>query len=198
MTVKVSDVIKGTPTLQAPDTIAVEVGVGDAPIGTVADIDHLLLLSVLTGDDRVYYPTAGFMSVFANVDGRVVAPEYDAIKRVYHNSIFTTALDGTSSRVWFNTCATARRSTFQSNVSWPRAVISLVSAATCAHRYGDLCHRMSGTHIFRVVPSSNAFRERVAGRFARAFPTAIGEPAAAQAFRDRDPICIDADADVGS
>jgi hypothetical protein len=96
VTVKVSDVIKGTPTLQAPGAIAVEVGVGDAPIGTVADIDHLLLLSVLTGDDRVYYPTAGFMSVFANVGGRVVAPEYAAIKRIYHNSIFTTDLDGTS------------------------------------------------------------------------------------------------------
>ena len=103
VSLEISEILKGTPTLQGPNVLALEVqdlrasGAGDAGRpGTVADIDHLLFLNVLDADNRVYYLTAGYMSIFAKVEGQVVTPEYSTIKRTYHDGIFTTALDGRS------------------------------------------------------------------------------------------------------
>ena len=57
---------------------------------------------------------------------------------------------------------------------------------------------MPGAHIFRVLPSPDAFRDRVAGRFAGVFANSIGERAAGWAFSDADRSGFCSDADVGS
>jgi hypothetical protein len=92
--VATSQVLKGNPKFQEPGVIAINI-LGEPPDETVADLDHLLLLAELSADDPVYYLRDGYMSIYANVDGKVVTPEYAEIKRLYRHSMFATALDGT-------------------------------------------------------------------------------------------------------
>lgn len=89
---EVTDVIKGS--LPATDSIVVRVLSDGEPKGDLSDIEHLLLLWTEDGD-RNFYLSGGYMSVYANVDGHVVTPEFAAIKQVYgRDHIFSTALDG--------------------------------------------------------------------------------------------------------
>ena len=107
LTFEITDVIEGDPTFNAPGVVQI-VATQPLPSGNVSDLDHLLLLvnreqqerkldlRVDPGDEYLYYLTDGFLSVYANVEGRVVTPEYAAVKRAYGDRMFTTALDGTS------------------------------------------------------------------------------------------------------
>ncbi|MEP7158870.1 MAG: hypothetical protein ABI797_05550 [Chloroflexota bacterium] len=90
ITFEISDVLRGAPD-DAHDVV--QVLISEAPRGDVSDIDHVLILS--HHNNSAFYLTGGFMSIYANVDIRVMTPEYDAIKRRYGNHIFSTALDGT-------------------------------------------------------------------------------------------------------
>ncbi len=94
VSLRITEIIKGDPTFQQDGFI--QLLATDLPPANVADIDHLLFLNVVTRDERVYYLTDSFPSVFANVEGRVVTPEYDAIRRAYGNKLYPTLLDGTS------------------------------------------------------------------------------------------------------
>jgi hypothetical protein len=94
ITLQVSEVLKGAPTYQQGGFI--QLYGSDVPSANVADVDHLLFLSVLTRDSRVYYMTDSFTSIYANVDGHVVTAEYAAIKQAYGHHLFPTDLDGTS------------------------------------------------------------------------------------------------------
>jgi hypothetical protein len=94
ITFEVADVLKAPPNAVIPDYVFV-LG-GEVPDGSVADVDHLLLLTFIGRHKDVLYATDGFLSIFANVNGRVVTPEFAEVKRAYGNDfIFTTALDGT-------------------------------------------------------------------------------------------------------
>ena len=106
VTFQISQVLSGEAYYRTPGVIQI-VGTYTPPDTTISDIDQLLLLrnreqlerelNLRTdpGDGFLYYLTYGYMSVYANVDGRVVTPEYRAVKRMYGDSIFSTALDGT-------------------------------------------------------------------------------------------------------
>jgi hypothetical protein len=95
VTVEVTDVLKRLPNFPPPPTV-IQLNLDSIPPGTVADIEHLLFLRVGTLDNRVYYLSDGYMSIFANVDGQAVIPEYEQTRQTYHNLLFTTHLDGLS------------------------------------------------------------------------------------------------------
>lgn len=88
----VSEVIKGTLTSEVSRVI--QLASNSIPPVDLSDIDHVLLLSASNRDSHVYYPTEGYMSIYANVNGRVVTPEFAAVKQTYGNHLFSTALDG--------------------------------------------------------------------------------------------------------
>jgi hypothetical protein len=90
---EVDEVLKGT--LPDDSSNVVQVNVDDVPPTDVSDLEHLLLLSRVDLRPNVYYATAGYESIYANVDGRVVTPEFAPIKAEYGSKfIFSVALDG--------------------------------------------------------------------------------------------------------
>ena len=99
VTIEVTDVLKGEPTYVAPGFIQL-IGSGVPSDVIVSDLDHLLLLMPRTryypADAGFYYLSDGYVSVYADVDGKVVTPERAAIKRIHGNHIVSVALDGTS------------------------------------------------------------------------------------------------------
>jgi hypothetical protein len=92
--VEVSEILKGALPDDASSVIQV-LGNYEPPVGNVSDIDHVLLLSHTNRDDSVYYLTEGWVGLYANVDGRVVTSNYEAVKARNGNHIFSTGLDGT-------------------------------------------------------------------------------------------------------
>ncbi len=101
MTFELTEVLAGEATTQAPNLIQV---IADEPMpnANVSDIDHMLLLinrsrysQVHPGDEYLYYLTDGYPSIFGNIDGKVVTPEYSDLKRAYGDNIYSIPLDGT-------------------------------------------------------------------------------------------------------
>jgi hypothetical protein len=92
---QVSEVLKGDSAVSADGIVQIWIS-ADIPRSSVSDLDHLLFLMRLFDDDRVFYLGDGYMSVFANVDGRVVTAHYQEVKHTYRSGLFLTALDGSS------------------------------------------------------------------------------------------------------
>jgi len=90
---RVSEVLKGSPTYWTPGII--RLGGEQLDRGSVADIDHLLMLG-LNKTLGTYHLTDGFISIYANVDGKVVTPKFAELQGWYGDHILSVPLDGTS------------------------------------------------------------------------------------------------------
>ena len=97
VTLDVTNVIKGEANVRAGDLLQLYATL--LPTAIVSYIDHLLFLNVLNRDQRVYYLTHNFLTVFANVDGPVVTPEYAAVKKVQGDRSVRSGWMGRSSTI---------------------------------------------------------------------------------------------------
>ena len=107
LTFQVDQILKGAANAQSPGLIQI---LADEPLPTsnVADIEHVLFLinrahlNELVGigvepeDAYLYYLTDGYQSIYANVNGHVVAAEYGALKQTGLRDLYSLRLDGTS------------------------------------------------------------------------------------------------------
>ena len=107
LTFQVDQILKGAANAQSPGLIKI---LADEPLPTtnVADVEHVLFLinrahlNELVGigvepeDTYLYYLTDGYQSIYANVNGHVVAAEYAALKQTDLRDLYSIKLDGTS------------------------------------------------------------------------------------------------------